>query len=111
MDIGLLDVALLVGLTARLTRLAVVDDIADPARVAAVRVAGRAGPRPADWIVALLGCPFCIGFWISGAVVASWLMWGSTVVWQAAAGIFTLSYVTGHLVARADVNDEEQHDG
>ena len=106
MDATLLDIALLIGFAARLTRLAVVDTIAEGPRILAVRIAGRAGNRPARWVVALLQCPYCIGFWLSLAVVVSWLVWGSTVVWQAAAAVFTLSYVAGHLVARLDVDPE-----
>ena len=106
MDATLLDIALLVGFAARLTRLAVVDSIAEGPRILAVRVAGRMGDRPSRWTLALLQCPYCIGFWLSLGVVVSWLAWGSTVAWQAAAGVFTLSYVAGHLVARLDVDPE-----
>ena len=106
MDLSLLDIVLLVGLAARLTRLAVVDTIAEGPRILAVRIAGRAGNRPARWIVALLQCPYCIGFWLSAGVVGSWFAWGHTVGWQAVAGVFTLSYVAGHLVARLDVDPE-----
>lgn len=104
MDASLYDVILLVGFAARLTRLAVVDDIAEPARVAVVRAVPI---RLVDWAQSLVSCPFCIGFWLSAAVVASWAAWGSTVGWQLTAGAFTLSYVAGHLVARLDVEVDD----
>ena len=107
MDATLLDIVLLVGFAARLTRLAVVDSIAEGPRILAVRIAGRMGDRPSRWILALLTCPYCIGFWLSSAVVVSWLAWGDTLAWQAVAAAFTLAYVTGHLVARLDVDPED----
>jgi len=104
MDPSLLDIALVLGLAARLTRLAVVDDIAEPARVALVKVMPT---RIVGWVYALLTCPFCIGFWLSVAVVLSWLAWGSTVLWQAVAAAFTVSYLVGHAVAHLDMGEDE----
>lgn len=103
MDPTLLDVALVLGFAARLTRLAIVDDITEPLRVALV----RASPgRSAGWTYALLDCPFCLGFWLSAAVVASWLTVGQTLVWQAVAAAFTVSYLVGHAIARLDLGDD-----
>ena len=110
MDPTLLDIALVVGMAARLTRLAVVDSIAEGARILALRIAGRIpriGARAVLWTQALVTCPYCIGFWLSAVVVASWLAWGDTLGWQAVAAVFTVSYVSGHLVARLDIDDEE----
>ena len=107
MDLSLLDIVLLVGFASRLTRLAVVDSIAEGPRILAVRIAGRMGDRPARWILALLQCPYCIGFWLSAGVVGTWIAWGGTLAWQAVAAAFTLSYVAGHLVARLDLDSEE----
>ncbi|MFN2345168.1 MAG: DUF1360 domain-containing protein [Dermatophilaceae bacterium] len=103
MDPSLLDRVLLVGFAARLTRLAVVDDIADPARGVLVR---WTPPRFVHWTVALLTCPYCIGFWISVVVVASFAVAGQTAAWRIVAGAFALAYVTGHLVARLDADPE-----
>lgn len=100
MDI--LDVALLVGFTCRLIRLAMLDTITQPVRDGILAGAGRVGPRTLVWFDDLLSCPFCIGAWIALGVVGSWLLAGHTVAWQAVAGTFTLSYVAGHLVARLD---------
>jgi|GEM_PF-3738479 len=107
MDPTLLDIVLLVGFAARLTRLAVVDDIAEGPRILAVRYAGRVGDRPMRWTLSLLSCPYCIGFWLSVAVIGSWAAWGDTAVWLLIAAAFTLSYVVGHLVALLDVHPED----
>ena len=52
----------------RLTRLVNADTILDPVRV---RLARRFGPE--STILEFLGCPWCVGFWISlaGAFVVS----------------------------------------
>lgn len=104
MEPTLLDALLVLGFAARLTRLAVIDDIAEPARVALVRVVPI---RLLDWAQGLVSCPFCIGFWISAAVVASWIGWGDLLLWQAVAAAFTVSYAAGHAVARLDSGDAE----
>lgn len=67
------DAALVVGATARLTRLVVVDDLgtwvlAEPARA----WAARAEPAADGWrtkLVSGLDCPWCVGFWIGAAVL------------------------------------------
>lgn len=105
MDVTPLSLFLLFGLTARAIRLAVADDIADPARAATIRGAARLGRRWGDWAVSLVGCPFCIGFWISVASALAFLWWRDTLVWQVIALAGTLSYVAGHLVARLDLGD------
>ena len=101
-----LDVALLLGASVRLVRLAVVDTIADPVRAGIVAAAARVSPAAGRWTLALIDCPFCIGFWICAATVASYLAAGSTVLWQAVAATLTLSYLAGHAVARLDREDE-----
>lgn len=105
-ELSWIDVVLLVGLAARLTRLVTEDSILDGARSwlldTAHRRYGDAGLR---WTHDLIGCPFCIGWWVALAVVATWLAWGSTLVWQVVALVFTLNYVHGHLNARLDAGD------
>lgn len=106
MDPTLLDAVLLVGATARLVRLAVVDTIADPIRAGTVALAGRVRPAAGLWAAEFWDCPFCVGWWISAAVVASWVAAGSTLMWQAVAAALSLSYVAGHAVARLDREDD-----
>lgn len=105
MDLTVLDVVLVVGAAIRLTRLAVVDRIADPIRGHLIGLADRIHPTVGRWAADLVGCPHCVGFWITGAVVGSWLAAGHTTVWQAAASILTVSYVVGHAVAHLDTED------
>jgi hypothetical protein len=102
------DLLLLVGFTARLIRLVVVDDIGGPLRDL-IRLLGAwaGGDRGLVWADGLVRCPFCIGFWISVAVVASYAAAGSTGWWTATAGVFTLSYLAGHAVRFLDVGDDD----
>ena len=93
-----LEAVLLVGFAARLTRLVIVDEIAEPV---VVRLAASS-----RWLESLLSCPFCIGFWLSAAVLGSWVLAGGTVAWQLVAGVFTLNYVHGHLNGWLDLEDD-----
>lgn len=52
-------------------------------------------------------CPFCLGFWLTVAWVATGLAWSDTRLWQLAAGSFALSYVVGHLGAELDAGDAD----
>lgn len=109
-----LELLLMIGLTARLIRLAVVDDIAEPVRIAVVRLAARLGDAPTRWVLALISCPFCIGFWISLAVALTWAHAGHTAGYGVAALAGTLSYLAGHAVATLDArasDDEENRRG
>ena len=104
----LLSLVLAVGLSARLTRLVMVDDagvmVRRPLMWLADTVAGDGGLR---FVLSLLNCPFCIGFWVSVAVVASWALVGHTVGWQLVAGAFTLNYVQAHLNALLDLGETD----
>lgn len=108
MELSILDAVLLVGLSARLTRLVVVDDAGEPLRLGVLRVCGalaRERARGIDFAARLMGCPFCVGFWLSLGVVVSWLLAGDTLAWQAIALVFTLNYVHAHLNAALDSGD------
>lgn len=99
----MLELVLVVGLTARLIRFTVVDDAGTVVFRPALRL-GRlvAGDRGIRFVEALFFCPFCIGFWIAIGVAAGYRLWGDTNLWQVAALAGTLSYVGGHLVATLD---------
>ncbi len=106
MDPSPLELVLIVGLAARLTRLVVVDAIASRFRDWIRWIGEQIGDaRGLVWADDLVTCPFCVGFWISAAVVASWATVGHTGVWRLVAAAFTLSYAAGHLVGRLDVED------
>ena len=83
--------ALLVGLvTFRLWRLAALDTIANRPRAWLYR---RCNGDGAGWdaVVYWLGCPWCSGFWLAGAVTATvetaagWSWWALAVWWASAA--------------------------
>lgn len=97
-----LDLLLLAGLTARLTRFVVYDDagwiVRAPLAVGGKTLLGERGER---WISELLACPFCIGWWLALLVAGSWYLWAG-MIWQAFAAAGAASYVVGHIAARAD---------
>lgn len=85
------------GAVARLNRLAIDDGITEPIRMWIARGQGGTSrrARTAQWFTQLLSCPWCIGFWLSLAVVslagvshgAGWFFWPAlvlTVSWLAA---------------------------
>lgn len=100
MSLDLAVVALLaVGAAARLTRL-VSMDVFPPARKFREWTVRRFGDE--HWIPELVYCPWCIGFWISGAVGASAWLWGDTLAWQIPASLLALSFVVSALVVATD---------
>jgi len=100
------DLILTVGLTARLTRLAVYDDAGHAlVRLPLLTIAGKvAGDRGLAFVEDLTSCPFCIGFWIALAVAGTWAAYGSTTGWTVIALAATCSYVAGHAVATLDAD-------
>jgi hypothetical protein len=109
MEPTLLELVLMVGFAARLTRLVAVDDagvlVRTPMLILAAAALGR--DRGTDWALRLLQCPFCVGFWLSALVVGSWALAGTQPVWVAVAGVFTLNYVHGHLNRVLDGGDDD----
>jgi hypothetical protein len=95
-----LDVALVVGFAGRLTRLAVDDSIAEPFRNGA-RWLGRRlrGEDGLVWADDLVTCPWCVGAWLSLAVVVSYAAWGAHPAWRVVAAVFAVSYAVGLLAA------------
>ncbi|MFD5788587.1 DUF1360 domain-containing protein [Streptomyces sp. NPDC127037] len=63
------------------TQLLVHDSILDPARA---RVDAWQQKRPTSWlrdaVVTLISCVYCTGWWVSGAVLATWLL--ATDTWS-----------------------------
>ncbi|MFF4900452.1 DUF1360 domain-containing protein [Streptomyces sp. NPDC001068] len=96
------------------TQLAVHDTILDPVRD---RIIGwherRLSSRPRNAVVALISCVYCMGWWVSGALLATYLLATGTfhqapllvhgIEWLAVAGLAvllnrlddTLSRITG----------------
>ena len=100
----LLAYTLVGGLVAfRLWRLAALDRILDPLRSRLYAAARPDGTGPVAELAAWLGCPWCSGFWIAGAVAAGlshlhgtlW-SWSTVVTWWASAAVVALcATVTG----------------
>lgn len=73
--ISIPELALLAFAGYRCTQLAVHDTILDPARAAVFDWHSRntdSSLRTAA--VTLISCPYCIGWWIAGALLATWLL-------------------------------------
>ncbi|MFI2434653.1 DUF1360 domain-containing protein [Streptomyces sp. NPDC018693] len=59
----------------RATQLAIHDTILDPARAVVFDWHSRNVDSPVRTAaVTLISCPYCIGWWISGALLATWLL-------------------------------------
>jgi hypothetical protein len=57
------------------TQLAVHDTIADPIRnLIYAWHANKPDARPRKWATKLIGCTYCAGFWVSGIVLAVYLL-------------------------------------
>lgn len=91
----------LLGLAAyRVTRLVVLDTIADAPRDAVVSWLLRKHTYVRHMAVTLISCIFCAGWWVTGAVLAAWTAatgggWGNPVTylvsWFAVAGVAALA--------------------
>jgi hypothetical protein len=107
----LLDIFLLAGLTARLSRLVTTDDLGvwwvqAPAGKWAVNRSTAERRHRAIRYVEGLECPYCVGFWIAVATTVSLLLVGgpgeANDVWRWVAAAFTLNYVVAHISSRLD---------
>lgn len=88
---------LALGLTARLTRLVVDDQIGAPLRA---RIISWRGPE--SQAAYLAQCPWCLGLWVAIAVaVAAWLS-GGAAWFTVPALAATLSYTYGLLATRVE---------
>lgn len=101
-----MDPLLVLGASARLTRLVTTDDLGamwlrEPLQRAALQ-RSDATVRYADG----LDCPFCAGFWVSLLVTSSYTLSrrrpATLAAWRIVAAALTANYVTGHVSARLD---------
>lgn len=121
MFLTIVDVLLLLGLTLRLARLVITDDISQwwirfPALQWAARHDRQLPPIPGEgeewqsevwrpgWrskLVSGLGCPWCVGFWIAVLAALSLFLAGGPgdawEPWRWVAGAFTLNWVVAHI--------------
>lgn len=94
--------------TARLTRLLIEDEIADPLRRA---VLSRLDPDNAFHLklVYLMGCRWCVSIWTGAPVAAALIQFpGSALVWIALSTL-AFSQITGILGTISDRNDSARN--
>lgn len=119
-----IDLLLLLGLTLRLTRFVVADDlggwwIRHPAEAWARRRDDNGVAEDLEdtgkrgRLVSGLFCPFCVGFWLGVLALVSLALAGgpgdTAEWWRWVAGALSLNWVSAHLGARAgDTNEEDQ---
>lgn len=88
----------------RLTRLAGWDTFAPAARARewaqGIDAEGNITHQRPTWLIELFGCPFCLGFWISLALVATWWAWPTVAL--AVALPFAISGAVGLLAKNLD---------
>lgn len=101
-----LDAALALGATLRLTRLVVTDDLGrwwvkaplyDLVFDAIPEDDQRNRNRAVSYLSGL-DCPFCVGYWIGVGVLAM----PRNRAWRFVAGTLTLNYLAGHIGSRLD---------
>ena len=97
-----LDLVLVTGAVARLTRLVVVDDAGELVRRPILWAMTRFGERGLDLAERLLACPFCSGLWIALAVSAAHARLDGSTLWTALLLALTASYASGHLLDTLD---------
>lgn len=103
MELAVLDLLLVLGLTLRLTRLVIADDLG--AWLVREPALDWAGDSPGRYkLVSGLYCPFCVGFWLGAASLTSLALVGGPgdahEVWRYIAGAFALNWLVGHVAAR-----------
>lgn len=101
MDAALLAASVLIGAAAyRAWRIVGKDQITEPFRVWLIRHDGRFW----DFISDLIGCPWCLGFWLAGAITflfsGGWSIQQFAVVWLAASAVTGLLGMVDGLLGR-----------
>jgi Protein of unknown function (DUF1360) len=118
--VKLTDLALLLGSTARLTRLVTTDDLGEwYVKFPALKWASQRAPAAgeANWwrmsrenLVSGLDCPFCVGYWLGAANLVAYALTRRSPVlaraWRFGAATLALNYVTAHVSARLDAADD-----
>lgn len=109
------DLVIMIGASLRLVRLAIMDDLGRRALIPAEERIRDRLPEHRQWVADGFTCPFCIGFWIGGLVIATYCLtlispeWVS-VLWRIGAGALALNYVVGHVVASLDIYDGDDEE-
>lgn len=90
--------------TYRVWRIFAVDSITEPLRA---RFLFREG-RVWEWVADLVTCPWCLGWWLSGAAVAAYVGWSGASWWLFPVGWCAVSAgvgITHHLVDNLSSNE------
>lgn len=104
----LLALVLVIGATARLTRLITSDAITRHLREGAVRRLVEHEGDPRRWrgeLAYLIMCSWCSSVWVGAAVAGTWWAWGGSMWYQAACAALTASHVTGALASATETGD------
>lgn len=103
-----LDIALILGASARLSRLVIVDDAGFYLfrKPAATKIKNT---KVREVVLDGLDCPFCIGFWLALLVVTSYFVATKTKtlwIWRILFGSLAANYAAAHLgIALKDFED------
>jgi hypothetical protein len=89
-----LTLALCLGASLRLWRVFEIDVVGQPLR----KLADKTPPKVGDF----LACIWCLGFWLSLAVVASGYYWGDTAPWLVLSGSLSISWLLGQIHTRVE---------
>lgn len=104
----LLDLALLIFVTLRLTRFVTTDSLGQWWIIGPLTKQAYGKGEKKAWSKYLDGltCPFCVGFWIGCVALLSLYLVGgpgeADLWWRYAAGAFALNWVVGHVSAYLD---------
>lgn len=118
-----LDLALVIGASARLTRFVITDDLGETlVRLPVENLLDRIDnpvlteerltqrQRFVRAISEGLDCPYCVGFWLGAGVLASEVLTRNRLTtraaWRFVAGSLALNYVVGHLFELLDSGGE-----
>jgi hypothetical protein len=95
--ISIPELALLGAASYRATQLGVHDTILDPVRQRlATWHTAKIDSKPRTFLMQLISCIYCFGFWLSGAVLTAWWFWRDNLLvqfgllWLAISGIQAL---------------------
>lgn len=98
----IINTALVLGASARLTRFIVTDDLGEWWVKEPLRSLAAQHDDKWDKYVEGTECVYCVGFWATAAVMGAGAVLRWNKVWQWGAGVWAASYVVGHVSSRLD---------
>jgi hypothetical protein len=104
--ISLPELALLGAASYRATQLGVHDTILDPVRQRlAAWHTNKIDSKPRTFLMQLISCIYCLGFWLSGVVLTAWWFWRDNLLVQFGLLWFAISGIQALLNRRDDTMD------